>query len=206
MSFLKKKVKNTKSIFLGMVALVIVMVFCTFTGIKYRNEIWPTQDFLFEQKNIYRRLRADLEKARNQYNEYIREEDIVAGKIRTFYLVDDKVKADLYLRQRIEHAAKFSNLILKSMSSIQEKKIAKGTFSLEVSISAEGSFEKVISFLQELDKEKAKIYWVNCYLRPTVANKKEETVINVSGALRFLCTDGKLFKNEAKTQSEGKTG
>ena len=204
MSFLKKEVKNAKSVFLGMLALVLVIIFSVVTTVKYRNEIWPTKDYLFNQKRTYRRLRADLKKAQELHRQFELEKTIVANKIKTFYRTDGKVKADLYLRQRIEHAAKFASLVLKSMSSVRKKKITQGTFSLELSISAEGEFEKVISFLQELDKKETEIYWVSCYLRPT--HKKKETSINISGVLRILCTDGKLFKNKAKAGIGGKKG
>ena len=118
--------------------------------------------------------------------------------MRKFYTESDKLKADIYMRQRIEHAAKFSNVILKSMSSIRKKTIKEGTFSLEVSISADGSFEKVIVFFQELNKKKVGLYWVNCYMRPS--SRKQETLINVSGILRMISTDGKLFKVKEKAK------
>ncbi|MDD5727528.1 MAG: hypothetical protein PHV59_03095 [Victivallales bacterium] len=196
MSFLKKGVKNSKTVFCGMTAIVIVTIFCGMLAVNYRNEIWPTENILFDQKRIYGRLRADLQKAQEQHDKYTEEEEKVLEKLKTFYHTDAKDNTDMYFRQRIEHAAKFSTLILKSMSSIRRKKIKDETFSLEISISVEGDFEKIICFLQELDKKnEAEVYWVSCYIRPT--GKKGENSVNVSGVLRLFCTDGKLLKENS---------
>jgi len=153
--------------------------------------IWPTKDILFKQKSNYRRLKKDLVKAQKLHEKFLKDEAAVAKTIKAFYKENDKLKADIYMRQRIEHAAKFSNVILKSTGSAMRKVIKEGTFSLDVNISAEGSFEKVIVFFQELNKKKVGLYWVNCYMRPS--NRKKETLINVSGVLRMISTDGKLF-------------
>jgi hypothetical protein len=195
-NFLKKEFKNKKIIFLGGIALIIFIVFIVIVISENREIIWPTKDILFEQKKRYRRLKKDLAKGQKSHEKFLKEENSVAKKVKTFYTENDKLKADIYMRQRIEHAAKFSNLILKSMSSTRKKAIKEGTVSLEVSISAEGSFEKVITFFQELNKKKVGLYWVNSYLRPS--SKKKETLINVSGVLRMVSTDGKLFKTKKK--------
>ena len=177
-------------------AMLIFIVFSIIVISENREVIWPTKDVLFEQKNQCRRLKKDLAKAHRLHEKFLREENFVAEKIKTFYTDNNKLKADMYMRQRIEHAAKFSNLILKSMSSTRKKTIKEGTISLELSISAEGSFEKVIVFFQELNKKKVGLYWVNCYLRPS--SKKKETLINVSGVLRMVSTDKKLLKTKKK--------
>ena len=70
MSFLKKEVRNAKSVFLGMLALILVIIFSVVTIVKYRNEIWPTKDYLFNQKRTYRRLRADLKKAQELHRQF----------------------------------------------------------------------------------------------------------------------------------------
>jgi len=197
-NFLKKEVKNKKTILLTGIALIVFIVFVSIVISRNREVIWPTKEILFNQKRNYRRLKKDLAKAQRLHEKFLQNENAVAKKIKTFYTDNDKVKADIYMRQRIEHAAKFSNLILKSMSSTRKKVIKEGTFSLEISISAEGSFEKVLVFFQELNKNKIGFYWVNCYLRP--ANKKKETLINVSGVLRMISTDGKLFKAKEKAK------
>jgi hypothetical protein len=196
MNFFSKEIKNKKIIFLTAIAL-IVFIICSVVVISNNLEvIWPTEEILFAQKRNYRRLKKDLAKAQKLNENFLQKENSVAKKVKTFYTENDKLKTDIYMRQRIEHAAKFSNLILKSMSSTRKKVIKEGTVSLELSISAEGSFEKVIVFFQELNKKKVGLYWVNCYLRPS--SKKKETLINVSGVLRMVSTDGKLFKTKKK--------
>lgn len=196
MIFFKKELKNKRSMFLGGIAVVIFIAFSAVVISENREIIWPTKDVLFAQKKRYRDLKKDLAKAQRLNEEFLWEENSAAEKIKKFYTENDKIKADIYMRQRIEHAAKFSGLILKSMSSTRKKAIKEGTVSLEVSISAEGSFEKVIVFFQELNKKKIGLYWVNCYLRPS--GTKKETLINVSGVLRMVSTDGKLFKAKKK--------
>ena len=198
MGFLNKEIKNKKIIFLAAIALIIFIIFSIVIVSENLEVIWPTEDILFKQKKTYRRLKSDLKNAQEFRAKFQKQENASAEKIKAFYRDNDKLKAERDMRQRIEHAAKFSNLILKSMSSIKKKFIKEGTFSLEVSISAEGRFEKVIVFFQELNKNKVGLYWVNCYLRP--ARKKKETLINVTGVLRMISTDGKLFgtKKEAK--------
>ena len=198
MSFLNKQIKNKKIIFLTAIALIIFVIFSVVVISDNLEVIWPTEDILLKQKSRHRGLKKDLTKAQKSHEKFLKEENAVANKVKTFYTEDDKLKADIYMRQRIEHAAKFSNLILKSMSSIRKKAIKEGTFSLELSINAEGSFEKVIVFFQELNKKKESLYWVNCYMRPS--SRKKETLINVSGVLRMISTDGKLFKAKKKAK------
>ncbi|MDP8218565.1 MAG: hypothetical protein P9M03_07560 [Candidatus Theseobacter exili] len=198
MGFLNKEIKNKKLIFLTAIALIIFIIVSVVFVSENLEVIWPTEDILFKQKKTYRRLKSKLEKSQELRTRFLKEENAVAEKVKAFYRENDKLKADIYMRQRIEHAAKFSSLVLKSMSSIKKKLIKEGTLSLEVSISAEGSFEKVIIFFQELNKNKVGLYWVNCYLRPS--GRKKETLINATGVLRMINTDGKLFgtKKEAK--------
>ena len=179
MIFFRKELKNKRTILLAIIAMIIFVIYCSFIVYQNFEVIWPTEKVLFQQKNNYRRLRADVQKAEKLHEEFVREENAVAEKVRTFYKDDDKLKADIYMRQRIEHAAKFSNLILKSMSSVNRKIIKEGTFSLEINISAEGTFEKVVTLFQELSRNKAGIYWVNCYMRRS--STKKETLITVSG-------------------------
>ncbi len=194
MIFLKKEIKNEKTILLAAIAAIIFIICCIVVVSNYREVIWPTEEFLFKQKRKYRRLKTDLKKEQRFHEKFVREENAVADKVKTFYKIDNKLKADIYMRQRIEHAAKFSNLILKSVSSIRKKVIKEGTFSIELSINAEGGFEKVVTFFQELNKKKVGIYWVNCYIRPS--SSKNATLITVSGVLRMICTDGKLFQTK----------
>lgn len=198
MSFLNRQIKNKKIIFLTAIALIIFVIASVVVISDNLEVIWPTEDILFKQKSRHRSLKKDLAKAQRSHDKFLKEESAVAKKVKTFYTENDKLKADVYMRQRIEHAAKFSNLILKSMSSIRKKAIKEGTFSLELSINAEGGFEKVIVFFQELNKKKVSLYWVNCYMRPS--SRKKETLINVSGVLRMISTDGKLFKAKKKAQ------
>jgi Tfp pilus assembly protein PilE len=192
MNFLKKEVKNKKLVLLTAITLIIFIIGSIIIISNNLEVIWPTAEILDAQKSNLRRAKNDLQKAQILHEKFMQEENSVLKKVKTFYKENDKIKADIYMRQRIEHAAKFSNLILKSTSSIRKKEIKKGTSSLEVSISAEGGFEKVIIFFQELNKKKIGLYWVNCYLRPST--KKGETLINISGVLRMVSTDGKLFK------------
>ena len=197
-NFLNREIKNKKIIFLSAVAIIIFIVFIIIVISENREVIWPTEEILYNQKRNYRRLKTDLQKGQQSREKFLKEENSVAEKVRKFYTESDKLKADIYMRQRIEHAAKFSNVILKSVSSIRKKAIKEGTFSLEISISADGSFEKVIVFFQELNKKKVGLYWVNCYMRPS--SRKKETLINVSGVLRMISTDGKLFKVKEKAK------
>jgi hypothetical protein len=198
MNLLKKEVKNTKTVFLGAIAVILFIVACTVIISTYREQIWPSKDFLFKQKRNYHNLQAKLEKVEKLHVDFAIEKEKVESKVKTFYKIEEKLEPDVYFRERIEHAAKFSNLILKSVSSIRKNVIKEGTFSLEVSISAEGDFEKVLTFFQELSKKAANIYWVSCYLRPT--KKKEETLIDVSGVLRIICTDGNIFKTKKQVK------
>lgn len=183
-----------------LMGLVIFVVLSIFVVSENLEVIWPTQEILYKQKSNYRRLKTELEKAEKLHAEFLKLENSAAEKIKLFYTEDAKVKADIYMRQRIEHAAKFSTLILKSMSSVRKKVIKGETVSLELSIDVEGSFEKITVFLQELNKNKVGLYWVNCYLRPAGGKKKEETLINLNGVLRMISTDGKLFDMKEKAK------
>lgn len=184
--------KNKRTTLLAGIALIIFIAFCAVIISENREVIWPTKEILFNQKKNYRRLKKDLAKAQKLHERFLQEEAAAAEKIKNFYRDNDKLKADIYMRQRIEHAAKFSNVILKSTGNAKKKLIKEGTFSLDVNISIEGSFEKVIVFFQEFNKKKVGLHWMNCYLRP--ASRKKETLINASGVLRMVSTDGKLFK------------
>ena len=197
---LTRNIKSKKLIFLMLVGLVVFMVLSIVVISENLEVIWPTQEILYKQKRNYRHLKTKLKEAEKLHAEFLEIENSVAKKIRLFYTANDKVKADIYMRQRIEHAAKFSTLVLKSMSSVRKKIIKGETVSLELSINLEGSFEKIIVFLQELNKNKVGLYWVNCYMRPAHGKKKEETLINLSGVLRMISTDGKLFEAKKKVK------
>jgi hypothetical protein len=183
-----------------MLAGLVVFVILSIVVISENLEvIWPTKEILYNQKKNYRRLKTKLEEAEKLHTEFLKSENSATEKIKLFYTENDKVKADIYMRQRIEHAAKFSTLVLKSMSSVRKKAIKGETVSLDLSINVEGSFEKVIVFLQELNKNKAGFYWVNCYLRPAGGRNKEK-FINLNGVIRMISTDGKLFDVKKKVK------
>ncbi len=197
MNFLTKNIKSKKIIFLMLTALVIFIILSITVISENLEVIWPTEEILYNQKRDYRRLKTKLTDAEKLHEEFLKSENSAASKIKLFYTEDDKVKADIYMRQRIEHAAKFSNLILKSMSSVRKKTIKGDTVSLELSINVEGGFEKIIIFLQELNKKNVGLYWVNCYMRPA-GGRNKESVINLNGVLRMISTDGKLFEDKKK--------
>ena len=199
MNLLTKKIKSKKLILLMLISLVAFMVMSVVIISENLEVIWPTQEILYKQKRNYRRLKTKLKEAEKLHEEFLKTENSATKKIRLFYAENDKVKADIYMRQRIEHAAKFSTLVLKSMSSVRKKAIKGETVSLDLNINVEGSFEKIIIFLQELNRKKVGLYWVNCYMRPS-RGKKKETLINLSGVLRMISTDGKLFKAKEKAK------
>lgn len=196
MIFFNREIKNKKLIFLAAIVLLIFIIASAVVISENLEVIWPTEEILYNQKRNYRCLKTDLEKGQKLHEKFLKDEAAAAKIIKAFYKENDKLKADIYMRQRIEHAAKFSNVILKSTGNANKKVIKEGTFSLDVNISIEGSFEKIIVFFQELNKKKVGLSWVNCYLRP--ASRKKETLINVSGVLRMVSTDGKLFKAKGK--------
>lgn len=200
MNVFTRNIKNKKIIFLMLAGLVIFVILSIVVVSENLEVIWPTKEILYNQRRNYRRLKTKLEETESLHAEFVKSENSATEKIRLFYTENNKIKADIYMRQRIEHAAKFSTLILKSMSSVRKKTIKGETVSLELSIDVEGSFEKITVFLQELNKNKVGLYWVNCYLRPAGGKKKEETLINLNGVLRMISTDGKLFDVKEKTK------
>ena len=203
MKFKNIEEKNKRLVFLSGIALIILAVLCSYMIIENLEYIWPTDDILFEQKQKCKRLKRELQEKQVKYESILRKEEKILAKTKRFYKLNDDEKADSYMRQQIEHAGKFSNVIIKSMSSVKKKVIKDGIFSLDISISAEGNFEKIVNFCQELNKKEVCFYWVSCYMRPT--RSKDETLISLSGSLRIICMkDGILSPEKDKITKKKK--
>ena len=198
---IKQKILSNKkhSIIFGIVFVLILIIL--FQNIEVLDSITVGKDDItYEIQNI-KKLQMKLKLEQRKVIEIKELKKSLIQKGNEFWITQRDGQADVNIQKKIESAAKQSDIELKTLGTLRSTSIGNGISSSEFDISCSGKMESIIKFIYKVSKDRPKIYWERCLLRPD--NIKNPKKIYLTGYLKFIILENEdiislLLENNAK--------
>lgn len=103
----------------------------------------------------------------------------LAGMRKNFWMQEER-KLQYELRKKLEDCAKSSEVRLKTIGTLQKTKITEVLFTYELNITADMQLDKLVAFLQKLEKEKPSIFLKNISISPDNTRSPNYLIFNAT--------------------------
>lgn len=180
-----KVAKKSNRLLIAAGALLLLVAAWLFL-LNFR-EFWPSEAMVDELKKKRKKIRKELEETTSRNDDSNAQFKKLENESKFFYFPEPQTQPDAFMRKKIEDTAKSSGAIIKSLGDIRKNQIIKGIYSLELTLSVEGTNKQAIMFMDELQKGKPKFYWQQYNIRSAgIRNPKQ---ININGSLAIICIE-----------------
>ncbi|MHB9139528.1 MAG: hypothetical protein ACYC4Q_09005 [Victivallaceae bacterium] len=176
--------KNNRLLIASAAALLVVAAWLLLANFR---EFWPSDAMVDDLKKKRKKVRKELEEITSKNEDSDAQFKKLEKEIKLFYFAENQTQPDAFMRKKIEDTAKSTGAIIKSLGDIRKNQLIKGIYSLELTLSVEGSNKQVIMFMDELQKNKPKFYWQQYNIR--AAGIRDPRKITINGSLAIICME-----------------
>lgn len=180
-----KVIKKSNRLLIAAAALLLIIA--AWLLLANFREFWPSDAMVDDLKKRRKKIRKELEEVTSKNEESESQFKKLEQESKLFYFAEGQTLPDAFMRKKIEDTAKSTGAIIKSLGDIRKNQLIKGIYSLELTLSVEGTNKQVIMFMDELQRSKPKFYWQQYNIRS--AGIRDPKKITINGSLSIICME-----------------